>query len=293
MSSTPRPYNRQARFAGFQTPEFPTTGQDLDAEFNAVDVSLDQTQARLAEIQRDDGALRNESVHPDALNRTVRAILAARNGLVRGAWGAGQQYAVGDVVGFNNNTYLAASAHVSTDFNLQLAAGNWLLITGFVNSFAGNGSNDHGQLAGLLDDDHPQYLNQARGDLRYVQTSNLQSIISNINASSANIPIVTIANTSATIDATFKSALIICTSAAPVTLTIRQNTGNATLDWQNGDYFSVRAAGAGAVTVSGPTIDRPAGLAVRTRVQGSTISLVAEDVSVNRWSAMNDLAPAP
>lgn len=31
------------------------------------------------------------------------------------------------------------------------------------------GVSDHGELTGLGDDDHPQYLNQARGDARYVQ----------------------------------------------------------------------------------------------------------------------------
>ena len=31
----------------------------------------------------------------------------------------------------------------------------------------GGGSSDHGALTGLLDDDHPQYHNDARGDARY------------------------------------------------------------------------------------------------------------------------------
>lgn len=30
-------------------------------------------------------------------------------------------------------------------------------------------TNDHGALTGLTDDDHPQYLNNARGDARYMQ----------------------------------------------------------------------------------------------------------------------------
>lgn len=32
---------------------------------------------------------------------------------------------------------------------------------------------DHGILSGLLDDDHPQYLTQTRGDARYSLTSHL------------------------------------------------------------------------------------------------------------------------
>ena len=110
---------------------------------------------------------------------------------------------------------------------------------------------------------------------------------------SPQIPVFTIAGTTATIDATYRTGLIVCTSASPVTLTIRTNTGSPLLDWKSGDYFSVKQLGAGAVTVSGPTIDRPTGLAVRTRVQNSVISLVADDITANRWTATNDLATAP
>ena len=34
---------------------------------------------------------------------------------------------------------------------------------------SGGGVSDHGMLAGLEDDDHPQYLTEVRGDIRYVQ----------------------------------------------------------------------------------------------------------------------------
>lgn len=110
---------------------------------------------------------------------------------------------------------------------------------------------------------------------------------------SPQIPVFTIATTTATIDATYRTGLIVCTAATPVTLTIRTNTGSSTLDWRSGDYFSVKQAGAGAVTVAGPTIDRPSGLAVRTRVQNSVISLVVDNLSSNTWTATNDLATAP
>lgn len=36
-----------------------------------------------------------------------------------------------------------------------------------IDSPAGGGISDHGALTGLLDDDHPQYLTEARGDLLY------------------------------------------------------------------------------------------------------------------------------
>lgn len=69
MSSLPKPYNRVHVFgtASSNTPANPIQGVDLDAEFNAVEIALDETQARLALIQRDDGELANDSVGPDQL----------------------------------------------------------------------------------------------------------------------------------------------------------------------------------------------------------------------------------
>jgi hypothetical protein len=71
MSSTPTPYNRQANFVtdaqGNANITVSQVAVELDAEFDAINVSLDQTQSRLSEIQRDDGALRNGIVTSDAL----------------------------------------------------------------------------------------------------------------------------------------------------------------------------------------------------------------------------------
>lgn len=80
MSAPPIPYTRQASFTQFATEQFPTTGQGLEAEFNKVAQSIDTTQARLAEIQRDDGKLRNMSVHIDALDRQVMDLMGGATG---------------------------------------------------------------------------------------------------------------------------------------------------------------------------------------------------------------------
>ena len=85
MSASPTPYTRQASFASFQTPDAPTVGLNLDAEFNRLKQASDTTQARLGEIQRDDGKLRNASVHPDALSLEIRALLAITGGQIEGA----------------------------------------------------------------------------------------------------------------------------------------------------------------------------------------------------------------
>lgn len=70
MSRIPTPYDRKHIFGSESSnnPSAPIQGTNLDAEYNAVEVAIDETQARLAEIQRDDGQLRNDSVGPDQLN---------------------------------------------------------------------------------------------------------------------------------------------------------------------------------------------------------------------------------
>lgn len=73
MSSAPTPYDRQSDFTSFQAPDAPTVGQDLEAEFNKIDQALDETQARLAEIQRDDGEVRNSTIGLDQLKPEVIA----------------------------------------------------------------------------------------------------------------------------------------------------------------------------------------------------------------------------
>ena len=75
MSTTPPPYDRQADFTTFQTPQAPTVGQGLEAEFNKLNQVLGATQARLAEIQRDDGKLANGLVGTDALSDSVKAMM--------------------------------------------------------------------------------------------------------------------------------------------------------------------------------------------------------------------------
>ncbi|MBD9674905.1 hypothetical protein IB275_30290 [Pseudomonas sp. PDM21] len=73
MSRIPYNYNRQHIFgsASSNNPANPIQGADLDAEFNAVEKAMDETQARLALIQRDDGQLANWSVKPETLDPSV------------------------------------------------------------------------------------------------------------------------------------------------------------------------------------------------------------------------------
>lgn len=129
MSTTPPPYDRQATFTSFHTEPAPTVGQDLEAEFNKVKQSLDATQSRLSEIQRDDGRLANLSVHPDAISNAVRALLAI-DGDIRGEWQTGLVYNIGDVIeGPDGITYLSTVQHVGNSvFAVDVNAGRWISI---------------------------------------------------------------------------------------------------------------------------------------------------------------------
>lgn len=51
-----------------------------------------------------------------------------------------------------------------------------LLDTEWTLNASGATASDHGVLSGLLDDDHPQYHNDARGDLRYSQLSHSHTV---------------------------------------------------------------------------------------------------------------------
>ncbi|WP_156464266.1 hypothetical protein [Afipia sp. Root123D2] len=69
----PTPYDRQNSFSlhSAQNPSSPQRGTDLDIEFNAVKVSLDETQGNLKRIQSDDGRLAPGSVGRDQLDSSI------------------------------------------------------------------------------------------------------------------------------------------------------------------------------------------------------------------------------
>jgi hypothetical protein len=149
MSSTPEPYVRQFDFEDFSTdnPDEQQPGVQLDAEFNAIKTSMTETQSRLAEIQRDDGAIKNLAVHPDALSAATRALIAA-GGTPRGAWVTATAYEVGDLVKAPDlASYICVTEHTSGTFATDLAAGKWLLFASpfsvanvFTQAFSGDGA---------------------------------------------------------------------------------------------------------------------------------------------------------
>ncbi|WP_271573763.1 phage tail protein [Bradyrhizobium sp. CCBAU 11361] len=109
MSSTP--YDRQTSFALFsaENPSKQQSGTDLDAEFNAVKLAVDDTQQNLALIQDDDGALKRGSVGQAQFDSSVSLGFAAP-----AQWASGVLYTANvNTVFYNSIFYIANTTHTS------------------------------------------------------------------------------------------------------------------------------------------------------------------------------------
>ena len=127
----PRDYTRQFNFNDFQatSPADPLPGVRVDAELNAVKLTLDDLNTNIAKIQRDDGKLGNQAVHKDAFDPGALALINVTGFTPRGDWATATTYAVGDIVDFNSGTYLATTAHTSSAaFATDNTANYWILI---------------------------------------------------------------------------------------------------------------------------------------------------------------------
>ncbi len=129
----PTAYNKTRNFTDWQAanPGTVFTGADLDNEFDDIEVTLDETLANLALIQRDDGKLRNESVHPDAFSAASLALMGG-SWAPRGLWVTATAYVVGDVVEKDNASYVCATAHMSGTFATDHTAGKWVVLSQFL-----------------------------------------------------------------------------------------------------------------------------------------------------------------
>jgi hypothetical protein len=146
----PRDYTRQYNFNDYQatSPSDPLRGSEIDGELNAVKLTLDDLNANIAKIQRDDGKLGNTSVHKDAFDQSALAIINSTF-TPRGNWSTATSYVVNDAVDFNGATYVATTAHTSSAaFATDTAASRWILIanaaisgtSSAVDKFEGDGS---------------------------------------------------------------------------------------------------------------------------------------------------------
>lgn len=127
----PTAYERVYNFTNYQSqsPADPLPGAQVDAELNAVKNSLDETQANLALIQRDDGQLKNDSVGLDQLKAEVEIGVNPPS-----AWVTLTNYAIADTVTFEAGFYRCLVAHVSGVFATDLAAAKWELIADFASA---------------------------------------------------------------------------------------------------------------------------------------------------------------
>jgi hypothetical protein len=130
----PTAYDRQFNFANQQalTPATPLPAAQVDAELNAIKVTLDQVLSNLAVIQRDDGALRNNSVSRETLNEDVTLGFGAPE-----TWDTETSYTADfDTVFWDSKFYECAISHVSSDdqidgFAADLALNYWTEIADF------------------------------------------------------------------------------------------------------------------------------------------------------------------
>jgi hypothetical protein len=123
--SQPTPYSPSTNFSAELGTDL---GNDLDDEFNNLEVTTRETRQNLALVQRDDGALQNEIVTPESLSAAT-LVLIAGGWTPRGAWVTGADYTANDVVGFDNDAYVAVTDHTAgADFAVDLADDKWLKI---------------------------------------------------------------------------------------------------------------------------------------------------------------------
>lgn len=111
------------------------------------------------------------------------------------------------------------------------------------------------------------------------------------------IPKTELAETTLLVTGLHESHLIRCTSAEATTLTIRANTDDPELDFEENPiaatFFSVVARGEGTVTVEGEegvTITTPSGYLPQPRTVGSVITLTCDYAAGNQWLCSGDMA---
>jgi len=119
----PPAYERSTSFANYQSanPSAPLPGADVDAELNNIKITLDALLANIAQIQRDDGDLGNETVGREQLKADLNIGFNQPT-----AWATDTAYAATvDSVFFAGIFYRCIEDHTSDVFADDLAAEKW------------------------------------------------------------------------------------------------------------------------------------------------------------------------
>jgi len=125
MTTAPT-YNRVYNFTNFQTlnPATPLPASQVDAELNAIKITLDAILQNLSLIQRSDGLLANASVGPQQVSASLALGIN-----YRGTWQVGTSYLVGDAVFYGSGYYICTNANTAGVTLPSADAGNWTLAT--------------------------------------------------------------------------------------------------------------------------------------------------------------------
>lgn len=124
----PSVWTRLTNFLGYATANPSATYPPalIDQEFDAARATVQGLRTNIALIQRDDGLLKNGSVHPNALSSATRLLISGWN--ILGDWAAATNYETSDFVENGGFGYVCLVDHTSGTFAVDLAAGKWLQV---------------------------------------------------------------------------------------------------------------------------------------------------------------------
>ena len=97
----------------------PINARALDDELSGISQSINGIVGNLELIQRDDGSLKDATVHLHALSETVINLMGGFN--LRGEWQANTSYAEKDIVDYQGHLFVCMTANQDAAF----AAANW------------------------------------------------------------------------------------------------------------------------------------------------------------------------
>lgn len=108
----------------------------LDTELQNISESINDGNANLALIQRDDGKLQDGLIEPYNFSSATKAYVLATKWNARGLWATATAYAVNDLVDFGGRAYVCAVAHTSGVFATDYANGDWQIFAAASNAAA-------------------------------------------------------------------------------------------------------------------------------------------------------------
>lgn len=296
----PTAYNRLVNFVAYALAHTaaPYNASDHDSELDAIETTLDETLANLRLIQRDDGKLANESVHPDALSSATLLLIEAAGsasglaGLVKGSWLTSTAYAKGEIVQNSNTSYVCAVAHTSGTFNTDYSAGKWIVLGATASNTASTVSfTPAGNIAAVTVQAAIEELDAEKA----ATAGNSSNQFSVNDASSANHAV--------TMGQIQKNNLVTAAgggTADAITATI----GSGLVALVDGMTFIIESPGTN--TITNPTLNLTLGstaTGAKTIVKGNNTALVAGDIvagkcqfcydsSLVKWVLINPVYPS-